>query len=155
MVKLASCTVFTALLLIGGLFFYMSKMALEHHLAIEVQSTTSILSQASRDKLLHRNPEKERLLNNPPIQETFTDAVRSTSAAAVARSDFGHLTFPCTCELSQNLVKYWEEECEDSFQSPLRNGSGLLAKHFEDRRYLVFQPDLGGWNNIRMGNTLH
>jgi hypothetical protein len=61
-----------------------------------------------------------------------------------------HLKFPSKCPLSSNLIKYWEEETFDCFQSPLRNVSGLVAEN-EERRFLAFQPDLGGWNNIRMG----
>ena len=154
MVKLASCAVFTAFLLIGGLFFYVSKNALDMHL-VSVESASLLGSHDSRDKSWHLNPANQRPLSNPQTQKTLTDSETSTTAAAVvAQSESCHVSFPCKCELSKNLIKYWEEECEDCFQSPLRNGSGLLAKHFEDRRYLVFQPDLGGWNNVRMGNTL-
>ena len=146
MVKLSSCTVFSALLLTGGVFFYFAKIGLEAQLGIEERSMDLAESRASRDKLWHLNPDKKRLFNNPQIQKTVIDAVESSSAA-------GHLSFPSTCKLSQNLIRYWEEVSEDRFQSPLRDSSGLSSRHFEDRRYLVFQPDLGGWNNIRMGNT--
>ena len=153
MVKLSSCTVFSTLLLTGGVFFYFAKIGLEAQLGIEEQSMDLVESQASRDKLWHLNPDKKRHSNNPQIQKTVIDAVKSSSAANVALYDSSRLSFPSHCKLSQNLVRYWEVDSEDSFQSPLRNGSGLSAKHIEDRRYLVFQPDLGGWNNIRMGNT--
>lgn len=153
MVKLASCAVFTAFLFVGGLFFYVSKNALDMHL-VSVESASLLGSHDSRDRSWHLNPANQRPLNNPQIQKTLADSETSTTAAAVAQSETCHVSFPCKCDLSKNLIKYWEEECEDCFQSPLRNASGLLAKRFEDRRYLVFQPDLGGWNNVRMGNTL-
>ena len=153
MVKLSSCTVFSALLLTGGVFFYFAKIGLEAQLGIDERSMDLVESQASRDKLWHLNPDKKRPLNNPQIQKTVIDAVDSSSAADVVRYDSSHLSFPSNCKLSQNLVRYWEKVSEDSFQSPLRNSSGLSAKNIQDRRYLVFQPDLGGWNNIRMGNT--
>ena len=154
MVKLSSCTVFSALLLTGGVFFYFAKIGLEAQLGIEERSMDLVESRASRDKLWHLNPDKKRPVSNPQIQKIVIDAVDSSSAADVARYDSSHLSFPSNCKLSQNFVRYWEEVSEDSFQSPLRNSSGLSAKNIEDRRYLVFQPDLGGWNNIRMGNTL-
>eukprot|EP01040_Poterioochromonas_malhamensis_P010025 gene10025-10896_t len=47
------------------------------------------------------------------------------------------------------LVHYWNEYT-DCFISPLREINGLKAKSIEDQRFIVFQPDLGGWNNIRM-----
>mmetsp|Transcript_23528 Transcript_23528/g.39199 ORF Transcript_23528/g.39199 Transcript_23528/m.39199 type:complete len:733 (+) Transcript_23528:13-2211(+) len=46
------------------------------------------------------------------------------------------------------LVVYWDTTTEN-YISPLRALSGLSAP-LEDRRYILFQPDLGGWNNIRM-----
>ena len=63
------------------------------------------------------------------------------------------LKFPSKCKLSKNLIKYWAEET-DRFESLLRNSSGLSTERVEDRRYLLFQPDLGGWNNIRMGKII-
>jgi hypothetical protein len=46
------------------------------------------------------------------------------------------------------LVHYWDEYT-DCFVSPLRAINGLAARN-ENRKFIVFQPDLGGWNNIRM-----
>eukprot|EP01034_Spumella_vulgaris_P030395 gene30395-37604_t len=47
------------------------------------------------------------------------------------------------------IVRYWDET-SDCYISPLRGASGSDAP-VEDRKYVVFQADLGGWNNIRMG----
>ena len=57
------------------------------------------------------------------------------------------ISFPPSCRISP-YVKYWDEDA-DCFPSPLRNFSGS-SQPIEDRKYVVFQPDLGGWNNIRM-----
>ena len=130
MVKLSSCTVFSALLLTGGVFFYFAKIGLEAQLGIEERSMDLVDSRASRDKLWHLNPDKKSPLLNPQIQKAVIDAVESSSAA-------DHLSFPSNCKLSQNLIRYWEEVSEDSFQSPLRDSSGLSAKRFDDRRYLI------------------
>ena len=51
------------------------------------------------------------------------------------------------CEISP-LVHYWDRQT-DCFESKLRKNNGLSA-HVKERKYVVFQPDLGGWNNIRM-----
>lgn len=47
------------------------------------------------------------------------------------------------------LVKYWDE-VTDCYVSPLRRIHGLQARDHRARRFVVFQPDEGGWNNIRM-----
>ena len=50
------------------------------------------------------------------------------------------------CELSQNL-RYWKEPA-DCLRSALYKPPSTYKEG--ERRYLVYQPDLGGWNNIRM-----
>ena len=51
------------------------------------------------------------------------------------------------CHISP-AVQYWSNPT-DCFESPGRRLYGLQAPESQ-RRYVVFQPDLGGWNNIRM-----
>jgi hypothetical protein len=58
------------------------------------------------------------------------------------------LKFKDKCKMNP-IVKYWDES-SDCYISPLRGASGSSAP-IEDRKYVVFQADLGGWNNIRMG----
>lgn len=46
------------------------------------------------------------------------------------------------------LVRYWDDVME-CYTSPLRKYHGLSAP-LEEQKFVVFQPDSGGWNNIRM-----
>jgi len=48
-----------------------------------------------------------------------------------------------------SLVKYWDE-VTDCYVSPLRRVHGLQVHDHRAQRFVVFQPDEGGWNNIRM-----
>jgi hypothetical protein len=57
------------------------------------------------------------------------------------------LKFPAKCRTSP-FVKYWDDSTP-CFSSPLRCTSGLSQPR-DRRRFVTFQPDLGGWNNIRM-----
>ena len=71
---------------------------------------------------------------------------------AAALSRFSEATacevqIPATCEASE-LVRYWSGST-DCYESPLRDVNGLHAAP-RDRKYVVMEPDLGGWNNIRM-----
>jgi hypothetical protein len=47
-------------------------------------------------------------------------------------------------------VRYWNTHFEprDCFESPARHPLGKSALP-EEQRYLIFEPDRGGWNNIR------
>ena len=56
-----------------------------------------------------------------------------------------HLTPEC---LISPLVKYWSEDA-DCYESPLRALNGLSTAP-DNRKYVIMEPDLGGWNNIRM-----
>ena len=77
------------------------------------------------------------------IENSETKAAQSNSDKSVCK-----LAFPTkTCKINP-YIKYWDDNAE-CFSSPLRASSGSAVK-LEDRKYVVFQPDLGGWNNIRM-----
>lgn len=146
MVKLSSYIVFTSLLLISILLFYTSKVALDNHIFRETDILNPYLS---RDRHWHLI----RKVSHPPA---FTNLTTTISNVDIQRPSIQvkvscQLHFPPQCVIYPNLIKYWEENTHDCFKSPLRATSGLQVKRVEDRRYLVFQTDLGGWNNIRMG----
>lgn len=59
-------------------------------------------------------------------------------------------SFPPKCDIYP-YVKFWNKRFleEDCYYSPLRHPLGKNAPPSE-AKYVVFQPDGGGWNNIRM-----
>eukprot|EP00981_Chlorochromonas_danica_P011795 scaffold4275_cov179-Ochromonas_danica.AAC.6 len=71
-----------------------------------------------------------------------------------------NITFPIQCQLYPYL-RYWNARFfpQDCYQSPLRPISrGSYQKNTSrseyndniEEKYVVFEPDRGGWNNIRM-----
>lgn len=56
-------------------------------------------------------------------------------------------SFEPTCYIYP-YVRYWNKEFskKDCYESPLR----IHSKLPEDQKYVVFEPDRGAWNNIRM-----
>lgn len=57
------------------------------------------------------------------------------------------VSFPPKCSIHP-AVRYWNEET-DCYTTALQKFHGLNAS-IENQKFVVFQPDLGGWNNIRM-----
>ena len=75
---------------------------------------------------------------------------RNFLGAADATKGTCNQTFPQKCEMYP-YVQYWNKilHKEDCYQSPLKHPLGDKAPP-EEQKYVVFQPDRGGWNNIRM-----
>ena len=59
-------------------------------------------------------------------------------------------SFPPKCEMYP-YVQFWNKKfsAEDCYSSPLRHPLGKKAP-VSEQTYVVFEPDRGGWNNIRM-----
>ena len=147
MANLSSCPVFTVLLMVGVLFFLNSKIALDNHTISETKGVPSLSQSSPRDRFWYLD---RRNSGSHSLFAAVSKILGSSVVNAQTKARRCTLNFSTKCSLSKNLIQYWEDET-DCFESPLRNSSGLLVERVIDRRYLVFQPDLGGWNNIRMG----
>ena len=116
------------------ILFYLTILSLSTHTSKDLVGTGSHENLLYQDRLSH-------LIGFRSIQ---TKTITSLQTA-----QDNQLTIKCQvnltskCYISQNLIRYYED-ITDCFESPLRNVSGLSASQ-ESRRYLVFQPDLGGW----------
>jgi hypothetical protein len=95
------------------------------------------------------------------VTEIKTDIVDIEPAAGEVRRNIVSVTadattqsckssFPLKCEMYP-YVQFWNKVLykEDCYQSPLRHPLKDKAPP-EEQKYVVFQPDGGGWNNIRM-----
>jgi hypothetical protein len=56
--------------------------------------------------------------------------------------------YTMNCDVVIPAIKYWDE-IPDCYISPLYKPFTNTSK-LSERKYVVYQPDLGGWNNIRM-----
>ena len=83
-----------------------------------------------------------------------TATATTTAAAATAGDEFQvqscQESFQPKCDIYP-YIKFWNKKyrSEDCYKSPLAHPLGKNAPTSE-LKYLVFQPDIGGWNNIRM-----
>ena len=138
------------LLIIGAVVFYSSLVLLEQHIsrsagkeAILSHSPLSLLKfvavggKNGDGKMIQQQQQHHQVQSK---KKTDYDEKGESSQKC-------RLSFPPQCAINPSVI-YWDQET-DCFESPLRNSSGLQAPLI-DRRYVVFQPDLGGWNNIRM-----
>jgi GDP-fucose protein O-fucosyltransferase len=99
------------------------------------------MAAAAKSGLRQQQPEAEEVLNTQKQQTTTTTT--SSSLAGLDCSAFGG---PLT-EFSQEMV-YWHDIPSDS-----RHVSPFLRKQQQQeqqQQYLTFEPDAGGFNNIRM-----
>lgn len=145
MVVLSSCPVFTILLVVGVVVFLTSYVALDSHVIKESSGPAS-----PRDRFWHLTNRVSDTSSS--FLSAITELLKEEAGDATVDSTACQLSFPPKCAISKNLIRYWDEDT-GCFISPLRDVSGLGAKD-ADRRFVVFQPDLGGWNNIRMGGCI-
>eukprot|EP01036_Dinobryon_divergens_P040599 gene40599-53689_t len=79
------------------------------------------------------------------LDSLSTNSTPISIQSAKAIEDACNTAFPPVCEMDPSLI-YWKQT-PDCYASP----AWKKDVSDEDRKYVVFEPDLGGWNNIRMG----
>ena len=117
---------------------------------------------------IHTNPSTLSLINmrpaspNPFEEDSYENLM---DIKEVAKRSNGNnnmsckLTYLSKCSHGREMysyVRFWRRlfHPEDCYRSPLfqkTNDDGSFAR----KKYLVFMPDGGGWNNIRLGWNYH
>lgn len=169
--QIANCQVFTLLVLVGLLMFFTTFLTIDFHTSNDQSSphrgheffntprkprNGSDLMTRTVDNMLDKI--KKLGVNKPTVDNVASSSVpphKSQNIATVRVDDVVEseaderckLTFEPKCRINP-LVKYWDEVME-CYTSPLRDLIGLDAP-VKDRKFVVFQADSGGWNNIRM-----
>ena len=148
--QVANCQVFMLLVLVGFLMFFSSFLTIDLHTSVaelkklpgheffhapRVQSTSFLDATHNIGDFA----EKTEI-------QTDTHQTDDTAETHSVKKQCS-ITFQQKCRINP-LVKYWDEVME-CYTSPLRKFHGLNAPR-EDQKFVVFQPDSGGWNNIRM-----
>ena len=111
---------------------------------ISTTSTIPITTRTSYDKHLMIHKKVTDLLktrNAIPDTSSEPQGSQSNGCRSISRSK---------CPM-YNYVKFWRDPTykDGCYQSILRHPLGKNAKK-EEKKFLVFEPDRGGWNNIRM-----
>ena len=136
---------FLCIILLAALLFSITKFLHDVHLEFGSESA-------------HSKPRRDQFTQfTNKFQGTVTNKEEKSHGVKQFANNLDHIDnavdtchvklSSSTCRMSKHLTKYWSDDA-DCFPSPLRMPSSKLR--VEDRRYVVMQPDLGGWNNIRM-----
>jgi hypothetical protein len=107
----------------------------DHHQATHGNKYDHSTSSHEPKKILPSKPHDQRSESSTtPVLTTIQKKPRT-------------LRFPAACHINPH-IHYWDEYLESNI-SPLRAYHGLSVP-YDQQKFIVFQPDLGGWNNIRM-----
>lgn len=125
------------LFIVSTLVFLSSFISLNH-------STVQITHESDgKSKTLQRKKfEKRPTLSKVPVVVKRKEDLTKRNETSKCL-----INFRPKCAIHP-YIHYWNE-FTDCFSSPLRKMGGLKAP-IKDQKFVVFQPDGGGWNNIRM-----
>lgn len=142
------------LLAIGGVVLFFSKYALDEAVDVGGQHSKKppqkgVSSLVFLQEKANKLTEFASHVKADIVLNAIADHKELSKTHVTTAESSCTIRFPATCEMDPRMIKYWDEEA-DCFESPLRNISGLQNPVIEKRKFVVMQPDLGGWNNIRM-----
>lgn len=161
--QVANCQVFTLLVIVGLLMFLSSFVTLDLHTSV------AELKKLPGHEFFHlpRNrahagnyaspivegDEPKSISHSTVIESPIKPADIMKPTITTEKKESKNIKQPCSISFESKcrinpIVKYWDEVME-CYTSPLREYLGLNAP-LKDRKFIVFQPDSGGWNNIRM-----
>lgn len=167
--QIANCQVFTLLVVVGLLMFFSSFLTLDLHTSVEELKklpgheffhAPRVRSSSFLDATHNLQDFKKEESIAAALSNRFNEGLHQAAAGhlvtdqnspAQTQDNLANkqcsVTFQPKCRINP-LVKYWDEVME-CYTSPLRKFHGLSAPK-EKQKFVVFQPDAGGWNNIRM-----
>lgn len=101
---------------------------------------------------LMKNGEKNNIniINNTSSHPVTTTSTTSSSSTSSHRGEVGTLT--CNGEEVKSEVIYWRNVPGDiTYESPLFPHNHDVELDPNEEKFIFFEYDNGGWNNIRMG----
>ena len=113
--------------------------------AMTTATTTSSRSSSNKMKEMNNKSMKEQAIpRHPAAPDPRLEPMPTEKPMACRQS------YEPSCPMYP-YVRFWNARFypEDCYQSPFRHPLGQEAP-VEELKYLVFEPDRGGWNNIRM-----
>jgi hypothetical protein len=115
------------------------------------EQVATLTAELKRAQARAQQLQDEAVQRQPAAPTANTASSTSSSSNMAPAEPVGcRASFEPTCDMYP-YVRFWNHRFRpaDCYQSPLRHPSGRLAP-LEERKYVVFEPDHGGWNNIRM-----
>eukprot|EP01031_Cornospumella_fuschlensis_P035542 gene35542-43098_t len=103
-------------------------------------------THARRGQVVYAKPPSTPPANPSPGSEPKIDFTPKSDSNMTCT-----VSFPDKCPM-YFYVKFWNKRFypEDCYHSPLTDPNYHPKLPLDKQKFLVFQPDLGGWNNIRM-----